>query len=152
MAARPPELIEMKKDGVSHLLSGQFTMACRTPQASLARSGRSFLSYRQHLSARIANFLLYSGGHSPAEASTTCCSISLFRAASTSLGRPRGLLPLAYKVVSKKNIIRLQITMDNAFWFVGMKEDKCCADVSSNFDPHSPWKWICLVFTLQTVL
>uniref|UniRef100_A0A0E0GFL8 Uncharacterized protein n=2 Tax=Oryza TaxID=4527 RepID=A0A0E0GFL8_ORYNI len=141
MAARPPdpELIE-------------FTMACKTPQASLARSGRSFLSYRQHLSARIANFLLYSGGHSPAEASTTCCSISLFRAASTSLGRPSGLLPLAYKVVSKENIIRLQITMGNAFWFVGMKEDKCCADVSSNFDPHSPWKWICLVFTLQTVL
>uniref|UniRef100_A0A0E0C6R0 Uncharacterized protein n=1 Tax=Oryza meridionalis TaxID=40149 RepID=A0A0E0C6R0_9ORYZ len=114
----------------------------RTPQASLARSGRSFLSYWQHLSARIANFLLYSGGHSPAEASTTCCSISLFRAASTSLGRPSGLLPLAYKVVSKENIIRLQITMGNAFWFVRMKEDKCCADVSSNFDPHSPWKLV----------
>uniref|UniRef100_J3N0B6 Uncharacterized protein n=1 Tax=Oryza brachyantha TaxID=4533 RepID=J3N0B6_ORYBR len=87
----------MKKDGVSHLfvLSGQFTMACRTLQASLARSGRSFLSYRQHLSARIANLLVYSGGHSPAEASIISCSISLFRAVSTSLGRPRGLLPVS---------------------------------------------------------
>ncbi|TVU10583.1 hypothetical protein EJB05_44124 [Eragrostis curvula] len=42
--------------------------------------------------------------------------------------------------------------MGDAFWFVGVEEDECCADVSSNTDACSPWEWLGVVLALETVL
>jgi hypothetical protein len=44
----------------------------------------------------------------------------------------------ANKASVKKDIVRLQITMGNAFWFVGVEEDEPRADVGSNPDAHLP--------------